>query len=1058
MLCLAAESSRASEAIPDPVPGPDYVVERVAALPEVTIRAMVQTRDGYLWMGTYNGLIRSDGVRAITFDVANTPALSSDSVYALHEDRSGNLWIGTDDGGVVRYRSGEFQAYGPEQGLTEVEVRAIAEDREHKLWVGTRQGLFYWMKDRFASLSATNALAKASIYVLVPAPDGSLWVGTAKGLFRLRDGNAEPVPELANAQIHGLAMDPHGVLWVAANSQRNFRIIPEPSGAKVEPLHPLRYGWYQTGRAGTFWLAGYTLPTRSLAGTLLRLEGLTNTVLMATFEHRKLSALCEDLEGNTWVGIESHGLYRIRRKQVRTISTDDGLPINGVTTVLEDPNGRVWLGTFGRSLFAADSETAKFQPIRIPGVPNITALLHGAEGTLSVGSYNGDIFTRHGTNFLPAKARGCRALYQDRDGSLWIGTLLNGVEHRPRLTQDGSPYPNAKTNRYTTRDGLASDRIQSLIQDPTGDMWIGTLRGLNRISAGKVVPFPGQHTLARQTIRALHRDSRGALWIGTLGGGLARFHNQQLRTITSRHGLPSDSIEQILEDDHGHLWLGTWAGIVRVDRDELDACADGRQTFIHAMTLGAEDGMLTSACGTGFQPSSMKARSGSLWFCTAAGLVIVDPKTVKPASQPPPVHIEEVTADDRSLPIQSQTLTVPPGVRRLSFHYTALSFSAPEKIRFRYRLEGYDDTRVSAGLARQVTYTRLPPGTYQFRISAINKDGQSTLRSTATEDGWNTTGALLQVIVIPPWWQTWWFRLTALACLTGALLGAYELRIHQHKKARTVQEHFARRLIQSQETERKRVAAELHDSLGQSLQVIKARAQLGLTAARVELGRTVPGEPSPQVGRGVPAEPSTLRSTPTEDGPSQTAKQFEEISTAATQAIREIRAISHALRPAELDQLGLANAIQWIVQQTDATSATTRFACELDLDRADRLPPELEITLYRIAQEAINNVLKHANATQAILQLHLERENGILRFSIFDNGRGLPKTVPPDRNGLIGIAERVRLLGGKFDIQSAPTKGTRLTVTIPTPPEPRPSTLRSTPTEDRSASVHPHET
>jgi signal transduction histidine kinase len=555
-----------------------------------------------------------------------------------------------------------------------------------------------------------------------------------------------------------------------------------------------------------------------------------------------------------------------------------------------------------------------------------------------------------------------------------VGTLINGVEH----------HREGRLTLYTTSDGLASDRIQCLAQDASGDMWIGSLRGLNRISAGKVIRFSDEEVLVRKTVRTLYVDRRGALWIGTLGSGLGRFYSNQVQMITARHGLPSDAVEQILEDDDGHLWLGTWAGIVRVSREELDDCAEGRQSFVNAMMLGPEDGMVTPSRGTGFQPSCIKTRSGTLWFCTPGGLVTLDPKTIKRRVQPPPVYIEEVTADDQPLArasTQIRSVRVPPGTGRISLHYTALSFSAPEKIQFRYRLEGYDEKWISAGSAREATYTRLPADTYQFRVIAGNKDGV-----------WNTTGAVLSVVVTPPWWQRWWFRGLALASLAGVIFGAYELRIYQHKKARTAQEVFARRLIESQEQERKRVAGELHDSLGQSLQVIKGRAQLGLnrTADSVE-----------------------------------SAKQFDEISTAASQAIQEVRAISHALRPAELDQLGLAKAIEWMVEKTGATSAT-RFACELD---PVVLSPEMEIGLYRIAQEGVNNVLKHAGATETILEL--KNEAGGVRFSILDNGRGFVTSARSDGRGLTGIAERVRLLGGKFDIESTPGKGTRLTATIP---------------------------
>ena len=403
--------------------------------------------------------------------------------------------------------------------------------------------------------------------------------------------------------------------------------------------------------------------------------------------------------------------------------------------------------------------------------------------------------------------------------------------------------------------------------------------------------------------------------------------------------------------------------------------------------------MLAPSCGSGFKPSCMKSRSGLLWFCTPAGLAIVDPKKVQPRSRPPPVHIEEVTGDDRLLRVRvgrggESTVTVPPGMARITFQYTALSFSVPEKLRFRYHLEGYDDNWVSAGAARQAVYTRLPAGTYRLRVTATNKDGVS-----------NETGASLAVTVVPPWWQSGWFRVTAVAGLIGMVFAAYEIRVFQHKKARAVQESFARRLIESQEQERKRLAHELHDSLGQSLQVIKGRTRLG----------------SRQISN-----------------PAQCAQQFEEIDDTVSRAIQEVRAISHALRPAELDQLGLTKAIEWIVENVSVTS-TARFASELEnLDGLFR--PEMEISLYRIIQEGLNNVVKHAAASEVILEL--KREADTVRFSLLDNGRGFPKTNWKSNGslGLESIAERAKFLGGTFEIQSAPGKGTRLTVLLPVPP------------------------
>lgn len=957
----------------------DYVVQKISAVPQVTVRTMVQTRDGYLWLGTYKGLSRFDGVRLVSFTVANTPSLSSDGIYVLQEDRSGNLWIGTDDGGIIRYRDGAFASFGPEQGLTETEVRSICEGRDGTLWAGTQRGLFRMTNGRFTAWQATNVPGGASITGLAAVPDGGLWVASSKGLFRLMSDGASAIPVLPNHNVRCVAPDPHGMIWAAVFARGNVH-IPLESVEAGPALLPDRYSWFHGVPGGDSLLA-------MKGGTLFRLgRESTNFSVVAHFDKRTVFSACEDIEGNIWVGVEAHGLYRVRKKRVMTHSTADGLPTDKLATLAEDKAGRVWLGTFGSGLFVSEDGLMNFQPATVPTVANITGFLERRDGSLWFGTYNGDCYRRADAQFVIGlkHSSGCRVLCEDREGALWIGTLREGVERH----QDG------QVTRFTTRDGLTSDRVRCFIQDAAGDYWIGTARGLNRLSGGRITRFGGEDVLAKQAILTLHADRQGALWIGTAGGGLARFRSNQVQMITARHGLASDWIEQILEDDDGNLWLGSQTGILRVSRAELEACAEGRASFVNCLTLGLEDGMIAPNCGSGFKPSCIKSRSGTLWFCTAGGLAIVDPKKVRSHSQAPPVHIEGVTADDQPLALQptrdgeAPAVTIGPGATHVGFRYTALSFSAPDKVRFRYRLEGYEEKWVSSGTAREATYTRLPAGAYRFRVTAINNEGVS-----------NETGAMLAVIVIPPWWQTGWFRAVAVLALAGFVFGLYELRVYQHKKARTMQEGFARRLIESQEQERKRVAGELHDSLGQSLQIIKGRAQLGLDR--------------------------------TGNQP-ESAKQFEEISTAASQAIQEVRAISHALRPAELDQLGLTKAIEWMVEKAGATS-TTRFACELE--RVDGvLPPEVEISLYRIAQEGINNVLKHAQAGEAILEL--KRAANTVRLSIFDNGRGFAKGSDLADSakgrvgqGLAGIAERVRLLGGELDLQSAPSRGTRLTIT-----------------------------
>jgi len=954
----------------------DYVVERIAAVPRMTIRAMVQTRDGYLWMGGYKGLGRFDGVRVRWFTMADTPALSSDAVAVLCEDRSGKLWIGTDDGGIIRYRDGEFVSFGAQQGLTEVEVRSICEDREGRLWLGTRNGLFHFANERITAWSATNL--PSEIYELASSPDGGLWIGASEGLFRIMHGKTEALAIVTNGPVPSVAVDPCGVTWAMLNSRRNIRIPSQSPGAEPE-LQAIQYGWFHAGRGGSFLLAG-TL------GKLFRLANDGSPVAVAYFEKRRFSSLCEDFEGNIWAGVESHGLYRLRRKQVMTHSTADGLPTDSLTTIAEDNAGRIWLGTFGRGLFVSENGSTNFRSVRPPALYTVTAFLERRDSSLWLGTYHGPSYWFMETQFVaqPKLGFGARAIYEDREGAFWIGTVRHGVER----------HRGEEVTRFTTREGLSSDLVRCLAQDAGGDMWVGTARGLHRISKDQITRFPGEETLARQAILGLYADKRGALWAGTAGAGLVRYHSNRLQTITVRHGLASDWIEQILEDDEGYLWLGTQAGILRVSRADLEACAEGRTHFINCLTLGLEEGMIAPNCGSGFKPSCLKSSTGHLWFCTPGGLAVVDPKNVQPRSQPPPVHIEDVTGDDRSLNVRAArgrepaAVIVPPRVTRLGFHYTGLSFSAPDKLRFRYRLEGYDEHWVNAGAAREAVYTRLPAGKYRLRVTATNKDGVA-----------NETGATLAVTVVPPWWQSWWFRVTAMAGMTGMVFGLYELRVFQHKKARAVQESFARRLIESQEQERKRLAHELHDSLGQSLQVIKGRTQLG------------------------------SRQT---SNPALCAQQFEEIDDTVSRAIQEVRAISHALRPAELDQLGLTKAIEWMVENVSATS-TARFASELE-NFDGLLSPEMEISLYRVIQEGLNNVVKHAAATEVILEL--KRESNTVRFSLLDNGRGFHKTNWKSNGGLglESIAERAKFLGGTFEIQSAPGKGTRLTVLLTVPP------------------------
>jgi signal transduction histidine kinase len=472
------------------------------------------------------------------------------------------------------------------------------------------------------------------------------------------------------------------------------------------------------------------------------------------------------------------------------------------------------------------------------------------------------------------------------------------------------------------------------------------------------------------------------------------------------------------------LWMGSNRGVFRARKEDLNELAEGRRRSVTCYAYGRSDGLSTLACATGGQPAACKARDGRLWFATAKGAAVVDPGNLPFNPLPPPVVIEECLIDDAvvaggvsgtigpwsnksavsgecrptkrsALSDPPSTLTpivVPPAKHRVEFRFTALSLVAPERVLFKYRLAGFDDDWVNAGPRRVAQYSYVPPGSYQFRVTACNNNGV-----------WNDAGATLGLIVRPGWWQTGWFRVLAGVGLAGLVFLSYRRRVLALQGARATQQSFSRRLIESQENERKRLAAELHDSLGQNLLVIKNRALLGLQDASATAGAL---------------------------------DQLDTISSVASQSLQEVREIAHNLRPCHLDRLGLTKALRAVITSV-ARASTIEFVPEIEVIDG-LLLPEQEINLYRIVQELLNNIVKHSHAAQARLGIRLEDRRLVLTFE--DDGCGFDYAAATDHSqggrgwGLAGIAERVRILGGNLRCDSSPGRGTRWAIDIPVPP------------------------
>jgi signal transduction histidine kinase len=566
------------------------------------------------------------------------------------------------------------------------------------------------------------------------------------------------------------------------------------------------------------------------------------------------------------------------------------------------------------------------------------------------------------------------AVVEDRSGTLWLGIHDGGLIR----VRDGH------ATRLTTKDGLADDSVEALFEDRRGSLWVGTLgNGVTRISDGEMTSWSTRDGLAANHVKVFFQDAAGILWIGTHGGGLSRFKDGRFASISARQGLYNDQIFQILEDDDANLWMNCNTGIWRTSLRQLNEVADGGRTAVESFAYGTADGMLSSE-GVGANLAGWKMRDGSLWFPTTKGIVVIDPRRRDTA--PPRVLIEGVIID-REPVSTGGPIRLNPGQENLEIQYTGLSWSRPQAIKFRFRLTGLDRDWVEAGARRTAYYSHLPPGSYTFNVTADNGEGV-----------WDAAGKTLAIVILPRFYQTWWFGAAVGSSLVALVWLSWRYRIAQMSRAQAAQQAFSRQLIASQERERQRIAAELHDSLGQNLLVVKNRALLGALSQHGEEAR----------------------------------KQFDEIGATVAQTLEEVRSISYNLRPHHLDQLGLTTTIRAMIDKM-AESSGMVMSSELD-DIDGVFPPADEITIYRIIQESLNNVVKHSRAGEAHVAVHCREHH--VEITIRDNGQGFAssasKAAAGHRGGfgLKGLAERVHMLGGTHTIESGPGRGTTVTVRL----------------------------
>jgi signal transduction histidine kinase/ligand-binding sensor domain-containing protein len=951
-------------------------------LPQNTVQALVQTRDGFVWLGTEVGLVRFDGNGFQVFDRNSSPALPGNDVRCLFETNDGALWIGTSEG-LARWKDGSLTAFTTKDGLPGNGIRGMAEAGDGALWAYTDAGLARQSGRQFNVKSFW--VPGSRITTVSKGGQSSAWLD--QGLNAGNNWNQPaPVAGLPVGALEYYAEFPNGDIAVGGNGgivlmQRapkwdtRLAVGKELPGSKIQALFADREGslWIGTNGGLARWAEG-------------KLERLPVTDPLAT---ASVLALMEDREGNLWVGTETGGLHILRDQRFRTMGAREGLSSDATTTVVEDGAGTLWVGTGGVGLNAVGKNgRIKNYAVKDGLLSDVILSLAAApNGDLWVGTPDGLNRIRGGKVDAFTSADGLpddfiRSLLADADGSLWIGTR-RGLTH---WTKPGSGIAGDQMETFTQANGLGSDLVGSMVRDPSGDLWVATLAGLSRLHGGKILNYTTADGLSSNVITALLSRPNGTLLIGTQDHGWNLWDGRRFTAVPG-NGLEQTTIHAILDDGIGHLWFATGNGIARCDcagmggkkgeMSEKMGKLGPAAGCSHWMEFGAADGLRSRETATNSHPSAWRSRDGRLWFATPKGLVEVDPAHFPVNAVPPPVVIERFAVDDadQALRAADSRLRVEAGHVHFEFDYAGLSFTAPQKVRYRYMLEGFDRDWIDAGTRRNAYYTTIPPGKYTFRVQAANNDGL-----------WNAEGAALTFELRPHFYQTAWFYVLMVALAVGMVVVLLRLRL------RRAEGEFRAVL-----GERSRIAREIHDTLAQ-----------GYVGISVQLE--------------VLAE--LLRQHKTDDA----ARRLDETRGYVREGLADARQSIWALRSQDSGETTLPVRLRRMAEAEGGSGLESRFSI---FGAYRPLPPGTEREILRVAQEAIHNVKKHAGAKHLFVQL--EYGPGEIALEVRDDGQGFATGEPPAPGhfGLTGMRERAAAIGGTLEVTSDPGGGTTVRLEAP---------------------------
>lgn len=961
-------------------------------LPGNNVTAVLQTRDGYIWVGTRSGLARFDGVRFKNFDSSNTPELQSPHVTCLFEASDGTLWIGHETGEVTCYKHGQFHPVRMQANWRGGKILGIGADKTGDIWLLNDVGELARLKDGF--VIPVPAGATVHLITLARPAEGGLWIQRDSEVSLLTEGKLHAahfdLPS-SNRYVQGIGCNRDGCLWIMAES----RILKWNGDTTPVDFGPAPWEWAPVHTVIEA-EAGHLVAATTDHGLYLVFpgKGFLQFGLTNRFPTDWITSVCEDHEGNIWAGTGNGGLVMLREVNVTTVSPPDNWRGRTLRCVAAGPDGAVWIGTEGAGLYRLlDGMWTNYDEQAGLGHRYVWTLAFDAEARVWVGTWGGGIFVQSAGRFEQAPGLDelrqlsipVAALFVCQDGAVVAGTGHGLLR-----------YAGGSASWLARKPAVSMPDVRAVKEAPDGTIWFGMSGGgLGCFKDGALRQFRKKDGLPSDFVQCLHFENGGIVWIGT-SAGLARLKQGRFSTITKSHGLPDDAICHIEEDQRGFYWISTRRGLAIVSSTELNLVADEKAQSIHCLTYGLSDGLPTLQFSDGFQPAGCKTADGYLWFPTVRGLVKVNPNNVRTNLVPPPVTVEEVRVDGRIVTNWLEAgarLRIAPGWRRLDVEYTGLSFVAPERVRFKYKLEGLDKEWIEVGTKRSVSFNYLPPGNYVFRVIACNNDGV-----------WNERGAGVSLLVLPFFWQTGWFRVMAgILVLAGVGGGVwFETRRRMHRRVEQAERQHAI------ERERARIAKDIHDDLGASLTRITLLSQSALG----KLGPT-----------------------------GQAGSELEQIYHTAHEVTRAMDEIVWAVNPQHDTLDSLANYLGKFAQDL---LAATGIRCRLDIPihLPNRpLTAEVRHNLFLAFKEALNNIVKHAAATEVRIQLK-EHHDGFVLI-VEDNGRGFNgshdhKVAPPQAparpasgNGLTNMARRMAEIGGRFEISSALGRGTRVAFFVP---------------------------